>query len=259
MSFRYNDILNIPERNLRFHKLTKVFFTKNYSLTAAEKKLLGSTISKMEILAQINPLTSNIVEVVNEVDSYENIFIIVCDIEDTLLEKVAEKCINLIQKYLPQQAVVIVEDDSGFKVNATHKRINQNDKSKLTIESSFTTCTLSKLYKNELNDAFYKALDFSKLDKTNLELLYKSYIQAIVQFNAASITGTYQKRSNARTAQDMEHLAQIEHIERDIVSLSSQIKKESQLNNKVQLNILIKKNRDRIDELKQMLIANSSK
>lgn len=253
MSFRYNDILNIPERNLRFHKLTKVFFTKNYPLSAAEKKLLSSTISKMEILAQITPLTSNIVEVVNDIDSYENVFIIVCAVEDTLLEKVAEKCINLIQKYLPQQAVVIIEDDSGFKVNATLKRINQNDKSKLTIEGSFTTKALSKLYKNDLNDAFYKALDFTNLDKTNLELLYKSYIQAIVQFNAASVTGTYQKRSNARTAQDMEHLAQIEHIERDIISLSSQIKKESQLNNKVQLNIKIQEKRKKISALKAEL------
>lgn len=253
MSFRYNDILNIPERNLRFHKLTKVFFTKNYPLAAAEKKLLSGDISKMEILAQITPSTSNIVEVVNEVDSYENVFIIFCTVEDTLLEKNAEKCINLIQKYLPQQAVVIVEDDSGFKVNATLKRINQNDKSKLTIESSFTTSALSKLYKNDLNDAFYKALDFANLDKTNLELLYKSYIQAIVQFNAASITGTYQKRSNARTAQDMEHLAQIELIERDIISLSSQIKKESQLNNKVQLNIKIQEKRKEISAIKNIL------
>jgi len=253
MSFRYNDILNIPERNLRFHKLTKVFFTKNYPLIAAEKKLLSGVISKMEILAQITPLTSNIVEIVNEVDSYENVFVIVCTVEDTLLEKVAGKCINLIQKYLPQQAVVIVEDDSGFKVNATLKRINQNDKSKLTIEGSFTTGILSKLYKNDLNDAFFKALDFTNLDKTNLELLYKSYIQAIVQFNAASITGTYQKRSNARTAQDMEHLAQIEQLERDIISFASQMKKESQLNNKVQLNIKIQEKRNQIKDIKHLL------
>lgn len=253
MSFRYNDILNIPERNLRFHRLTKVFFTKNYPLAATEKKLLNGVISKMEILAQITPLTANIVEVVNDVDSYENVFVIVCTVEDTLLEKVAYNCINLIQKYLPQQVVVIVEDDSGFKVNATLKRINQNDKSKLTIEGSYTTSTLSKLYKNDLNDAFFKALDFTNLDKTNLELLYKSYIQAIVQFNAASITGTYQKRSNARTAQDMEHLAQIEQLERDIISFASQMKKESQLNNKVQLNIKIQEKRNQIKDIKHLL------
>lgn len=253
MSTTYNDILNIPERNLKGQKLTKVFFTNNYALSAAEKKLLNNVISSMEIFAHIKPEISNIKAVVNETDSYENIFIIVCTLKNVMTTDDASKCITLIQKHLPQQALLIIEDESNFVINAAEKRINQNDKSKLTVERYFTTASLSKLYKNELAASFYKALDFSNLDKTNLELLYKSYIQAIVQYQAASITGSYKKRSNARTAQDMEHLEQIEQLERDIVSLSSQIKKESQLNEKVKLNISIKKNRDRISQLKQTL------
>jgi len=253
MSNIYNDILNIPERNLKGQKLTKVFFTNNYALSAAEKKLLNNVISSMEIFAHIKPEISNIKAVVNQTDSYENIFIIVCTLKNVMTTDGATKCINLIQKYLPQQALLIIEDESNFVVNAAEKRINQNDKSKLTVERYFTTSILSKLYKNDLAASFYKALDFSNLDKTNLELLYKSYIQAIVQYQAASITGTFQKRSNARTAQDMEHLEQIEQLESDIVSLTNQIKKESQLNEKVQLNIEIQKKRQEIQSLKNTL------
>ena len=104
-----------------------------------------------------------------------------------------------------------------------------------------------------MSDALYKALDFTQLDKTNLELVYKSYTQVVIQFIAASITGTYQKRSNTRTAKDMEHLAQIEQLERDIISFVSQIKKESQLNEKVQLNIKIQGKRKEISKLKNTL------
>jgi hypothetical protein len=253
MSFRYNDILNIPERNLVQQRLTKAFFLRLDGITSAEKKLLNTIIEQMEIVAQLIPSTSNIPAVVNDTDSYEQVLVILCKVSDNQLKKGTEKCIQFIQKYISHQVLVIVEDANEFVINATEKRINQNDKTKLTIERYFTTIPLSKLYKNELTDSFYKALDFSNLDKANLELLYKSYIQAIVQYQAASITGSYQKRSNARTAQDMEHLEQIEQLERDIVSLSSQIKKESQLNEKVKLNISIKKNRDRISQLKQTL------
>ena len=84
-------------------------------------------------------------------------------------------------------------------------------------------------------------------------MVYKSYTQAIIQFIAASITGTYHKRSNNRTEQDMQHLAQIELLERDIISLKSQIKKESQLNEKVQLNIITQKKRKEIIALKNTL------
>ncbi|EPR73440.1 Methyl-accepting chemotaxis protein [Winogradskyella psychrotolerans RS-3] len=257
MGFKYNNILNIPERNILDKKLTKAFFLKNFILSAAEKNVLNNSIQQMNWLASIKPITANILAVNNDDYKYEEIQIMVCTIADNTLDVFAEKCMQLFQKYIPYQMLVIIEDVNGFKISACDKRINKVEPSKRTIERYFVTDTLSKLYKNDLSDAFYKALDFGNLDKTNLELLYKSYIQAVVQFQAASITGSFQKRTNARNQEDMKHLEAIEQLERDIISLTSQIKKETQLNKKVHLNILIKKNRDRIDELKQMLTAKS--
>ncbi|MEP2239284.1 MAG: DUF4391 domain-containing protein [Maribacter sp.] len=253
MSFRYNDIFNVPEHNLVQQRLTKAFFLRLPGLTSAEKKLLNTTIEQMEILAQLIPEKSNIPSVVTDKDSYEQVLLVICTVTDNQLDKEAEKCIQFIQKYISHQVMLVIEDTNEFIVNVTEKRINQKDTTKLTIERYLTTNPLSKLYKNDLCTAFYTALDFTNLDKTNLELLYKSYIQAIVQFNAASITGTYQKRSNARTAQDMQHLEQIEQLERDILSFASQIKKESQLNEKVQLNIKIQETRKVISKLKEVL------
>jgi hypothetical protein len=253
LSFHYNNILNIPDRAIFNKKLTKAFFLKNFSLTAAEKKLLNNTIQSMQWLASLKASNVNIPIVKNDEYIYQEIQVFVCTLPNNQLEVNSIRCIELFQKHIPYQILVIIEDDNEFVINVCDKRINQNDKSKRTIERYFITDALSKLYKNDLSDAFYKALDFGNLDKTNLELLYKSYIQAVVQFQAASITGKYQKRTNARTQEDMEHLELIEKLERDITSLSSQIKKESQLNEKVQLNIKIKNNRDKILELKKLL------
>lgn len=253
MSYRYNDIFQIPERSLVQQRLTKAFFLRLVGLTSAEKKLLNTDIEQMEIIAQLIPEKSNIKAVVNDTDSFEQVLLIVCTVANNQLDSLAEKCIHFIQKYISHQVVLIVEDSYHFKINATEKRINQVDKSKLAIERYLTTGKLSKLYKNEHGESFFDALNFSNLDKKNLELLYKSYIQAIVQFNAASITGTYQKRNNARTAQDMERLEQIEQLEREILSFASQIKAASQLNEKVQLNIIIQEKRQVISTLKNTL------
>lgn len=257
MAFLYNNILKIPERCVLDKRLTKAFFLKNFELSSAEKKLVNNGITSMSWLASIKPATANIPAVVNSDYKYEEIQIMICALEDNSLEFLSEKCFSLFQKYIPYQMLIIVEDINNFKINVCDKRINRNDVTKRTIERNFNTEMLSKLYKNDLSDSLFKALDFGALDKTNLELLYKSYIQAVVQFQAASITGKYIKRSNAHTAEDMLNLEKIENLERDIISLKSQIKKESQLNKKIQLNILIKKNRDRIDHLKQLLTAHS--
>ncbi|MDO5970169.1 DUF4391 domain-containing protein [Flavivirga aquimarina] len=253
MAFQYNNILNIPERSILDKRLTKAFFLKNFSLSTAEKKLLNNNIQSMTWLASIKPATINIPAIINSDYNYEEIQIMVCTIADNKLNELAEKCMTLFQKYIPYQMLVIVEDTNEFKINVCDKRINKAETNKRTIDRFFITNNLSKLYKNNLSELFFKALDFKNLDKTNLELLYKSYIQAVVQFQAASITGSYQKRTNKRTAEDMQNLEAIELLERDIISLTSQIKKENQLNEKVQLNIKIQEKRKEIQSLKDTL------
>ena len=249
MSFLYNNIFYIPERSILDKKLTKAFFLKNFDLSATEKKLLNNSIQSMDWMASIKPTIANIPEVKNDTYAYEEIQIIVCTIADNKLNELADKCVVLLQKYIPYQMIVIVEDATHFVINACDKRINLNDSSKRTIENYNTTTILSKLYKNEIITSFFDALDFSVLDKTNMETTYKSYIQAIVQFQTASITGSFNKRSHSRTEDDMMLLANIETIEKEVVRLSNQIKKETQLNNRVSLNIEIQNKRKEIEKI----------
>jgi hypothetical protein len=253
MSFSYNSIFNIPERSILEKKLTKAFFLKNFDLSVVEKKLLNNSIINMDWLASIKPTIANIPIVKNDNYTYEEIQIIVCTVVDNQLDELASKCIVLLQKYIPYQMILIVEDDSNFVINACDKRINLNDTSKRIIDSYSTTTALSKLYKNEITTSFFSALDFSSLDKTNMETTYKSYIQTIVQFQTASITGTFNKRSHSRTEDDIILLATIESIEKEVLRLSNQIKKETQLNNRVSLNIEIQNQRKKIENIKNKL------
>ncbi|MDO7172615.1 DUF4391 domain-containing protein [Mariniflexile sp. AS56] len=254
MSLNYNNIFKIPDINLSGQKLTKAYFLRNFDLSAGEKKLLNLGIEQMEFIAQIIPQRSNIPAVINEKDSFEQILILLCTVTDSILDSTADNCIQLIQKYISHQVLLIVEDKNDFILNATEKRINQVDKNKLTIERYFTTKKLSKLYKDAVVDAFFNALDFTTLDKTNLELLYKNYIQAIVQFQTTSITGSFQKRTHTRTNEDMATMESIETLENEITTLANQMKKLSQMNEKIQLNIKIHNKRKEIQSLKDALL-----
>lgn len=253
MSSSFNNIFKIPERSFIIQRLTKTFFLRNFSLTSTEKKLLNNTIIAMEIIAQINFEKSNIPSVLTETDSYENILIISCTLHNNQLEKYADSCTQFIQKYIAHQVVLVVEDGNDFIINVAEKRINQVDNNKLVVEQYFNTSTLSKLYKNEQTLAFFNALDFNNLDKTNLETTYKSYIQAVVQYQVAHSTGTFTKRNQKRTEEDMANLLAIENIETEITSLKSQLSKEKQLNNKVALNVAIQKKRQEIEDIKKQL------
>jgi hypothetical protein len=248
--FDYNNFLQIPDRLMLNKKLTKAFFLKNFDLSAAEKKLLNQKIVQMQWLARINSDTANI-PIVTGKRVYEEIQIMLCSV--TQLEEIERACIELFQKYIPYQILLFVEDDNEFVVNTCDKRVNLNDSSKRTIEGYFTTAKLSKLYKNEINSSFLNALKYDQLDKTNLETLYKSYNRAVVQHQTANLTGNYSLRTQSRTKVDMQLLLQIEEIEKEIVSLSSKIKKATQLNERVNLNVGIQKKRKDIDTIKDKL------
>ncbi len=253
MAFSFNDILNIPERSILNKKLTKAFFLKNFELSAIEKKLLNNTIQSMDWLACIKPFNANIPAVKNNEYVYEEIQIMTCTVSGNQLNEVADKCIMLFQKFIPYQIVVLVEDEFSFVVNTCDKRINLNDNLKRTVEKYITTPIISKLYKNEGYSLFFEVLNFSNLDKSNMETTYKGYIQAVVQFQASLITGSFNKRPQSRTEEDMVLLSNIDSIEKEVKRLTNQIKKETQLNKKVPLNIEIQNYRTEIENIKNKL------
>ncbi len=253
MNFTYNNILHIPNRALLNQKITKAFFFRNFLLSASEKKLLNKTIQKMQWLASIKTATSNIPTLKTATHIYQEIQIILCKLSNNELEKSATKCIDFIQKHIPYQVLLIVEDDNEFVINVCDKRVNQNDNTKRTIENHTTTQQLYKLYKNETTALFYHSLNFKNLDKTNLETTYKSYHKAIIQLQTATITGKYVERPKKRTETDMIYLKAIEHLEEEISSLANQIKKENQFNTKTDFNIKIQRKRKEIKVLKNKL------
>lgn len=252
MSFNYNKILNIPDRAIISKKISKAFFIKNFELSSADKKILNE-ITIMEWLASIKPSNSNIAVVQNELYIFEEIQVMTCTLSGNISKGIIDKVTNLFQKHIPYPIVLVIENTDEFVINVCDKKINQNDKSKRTTEAFINSPNVSKLYKNEFVNAFYKALDFAILDKTNLETTYKSYTNAIIQFQTAMVTGTFNKRSSVRTEDDLKHLETIQRIEKEIITLSNQIKKESQLNTRVSLNIDIQKKRNEIESLKTLL------
>jgi len=252
MSFPFNDILKLPSRCLLSKRLPKTFFQRNFELTASEKKVLNAVVS-VEWLASIKPNNSNIAAVADATTTFEEIQVISCLLLASDFEKLAGDTAMLVQKNIPYHVLVIVESDSEFVVSTAEKRINQNDSSRRTIASSQLSPTVSKLYRTEASEVFFTGLSFTTLDKTNLHTSYESYTYAILQLQVANATGTTAQRSRTRSAEDMELLQTLEMLEVELLRLGNQIKKETQLNKKVSLNIEIQMRRDAISDIKKQL------
>jgi hypothetical protein len=253
LSFNYNNILNIPERSLLNKKITKSFFLKNFELSSTEKKVLNHIIQTMDWMASIKPSNSNIPEYRDDNYVFEEIQFMLCTLNENTLSINSDKCISLFQKYIPYQIVLIVEDDHGFVLNTCDKRINLNDKSKRTIERQISTPVISKLYKNEVTSSFLDSLDFITQDKISLQRLYKGYINSIIQLQSSIVTGSFNKRTGTRTEEDLNLLESMNTIEKEVIRLTNQLIKETQMSSKVSLNMEIQKQRNEIEIIKNKL------
>jgi len=241
--------LHLPNSCWVNQKLPKTFFKRNFDLTLSERKLLDdfSIIQQMEIVASVNAETANIPAYADDTITFEEINIIAIQTTNEQFDRQKHKIIELVQKHLPRQLVVMVYDNQQMVLNVAEKRINLNDTDKRVVEKLYTTVNL-QLPINELkNQAFIESLAFEKANKLNLQNYYHHFIQCCIGLQTAQINGTFVARPYQRSKEDALLLEEIETLKETIVTLENQAKKETQVADMLQLNTRIQELRKKIE------------
>jgi hypothetical protein len=250
-----NSILQLPDRCIVNKKITKAFFKRNFDLTSSERALLDDAhiISDISWIANVNPASANIIAWKDDQFTFEEVQIISVLTNTLDFERSYPRIAELIQKYIPYPILLFVYNTEGFIANTCDKKINQNDSSRRTIEKRYFTKTLTINGGDEVQKAFLESLKFTNLDKTNLLTYYNAYTQRIISLQVSNLSGAFQPRTHSRTKEDIARLESIELLNTEISSLQVQAKKETQLNQRVQLNLTINQKRKEIERLTALL------
>ncbi|MCO5948084.1 DUF4391 domain-containing protein [Mucilaginibacter flavidus] len=250
-----NRILQLPERCLLNKKITKAFFKRNFDLTSAERSLLDdyNVIEAINWVATISPANSNIIAWKDEQYIYEEVQVITVQttVDDFVRNK--QKIAELIQKYIPYPIILCIYNDQAFVFNTFDKKINQNDSSRRTIDKRYFSEDISQSTPTKNQQDFLNSINFTNLDKTNLQTYYNAYTQRIISLQVASLSGVYIPRTHNRTQEDLKRLERIEELKKEIISLQNRAKKETQLNQRVQLNVAINDKRKEIERLTALI------
>lgn len=233
------DFLNIPDSCFIGNTIYKKLFYENADLSTSDKSLFTDTISKITWIYCLKPETINIPAYKDEVRDYPEIEVIeVLVHKDYKLKRIAE----IIMRTIPYPMVLIFKLEDKRKLYVAHQRTNQNDSSKNTIEEFIATDWL------ESDSALFDKLDIKQMRFTNFYALYSDIVDTISIYNLSTIIPT---DDNITGAEARELSAQIEDIEQEITSLRARLKKESQFNRKMELNIEIK----RLEQNKNKLLG----
>ena len=238
--------LEIPDTCRIDQRLHKKQFYELGSMNRAQQEQFASAVESITWTHTLKKSTINIPPFVTESVEY----IEIAFIHVKLKEKVSVKKVAEVIHRIPYPIVLFVSYEDELCLSAALKRINQADISKLTVDEYLQSDWIDLKNPSDAATAFFESLKASKLSFENFYRFYQDVCDRIIAFKAASYGAVF---STQQTPQRKQNIDKIKSLLAEIVSLRTMIKKETQFNAKVALNIELKKANDKLNELKGSL------
>lgn len=249
----YNDFinkLNIPEVCELNKNVYKSLFYDKSDMKYSDKQVFTKDIEKISWLYTLKEDTISISAYGDEEKDYSEIAIIEVDLRKTnRIERVAD----IMQRTIPYPLMIIFKYENNILINLAHKRINKADHEKATYNQLIQTDWIDLEKLNEQEKHLIDNLNFQDLSYFNFYQFYSDLVERVIAYKFSKYTGQY-KLDNNRNSEDMlSLLSKIENNEVKIKSLKRKIKKENQFNKKMDLNINIKKLKNKNNKLIETL------
>lgn len=235
--------LRIPAACRIDQRLYKNQFYELARMNRAQQELFAKPIESITWTHTLKKGTINIPPLVTDTVEY----IEIAYIHVKLKEKAPVKKISEVIHRIPYPVVLCLTYEDELCISTALKRINQADVSKLTVDEYFQTDWVDLQNPTDEAIEFLKSLEMNRLSFENFYRFYQDICEHIVAYEASLLSGSF---STEQTPQRKQILDKIKIIQEEITSLRGAMKKETQFNAKVDLNIKIKKLNDDLERLK---------
>ena len=147
-------------------------------------------------------------------------------------EKGLRRLVEIIMRAIPYPMLLVFRLGDQAQAWMAHQRLNLADQEKVTLEEFVSTAWYP-------DDApFWAALDIRELRFTNFFDFYTDWVDRLSVQNAQD---KMQVPDDLTGGEARQLLAQREQVEKEIVALRAELKKETQFSRKVELNMRIKR------------------
>lgn len=238
MELDYMVNFNVPKECIEGSRIPKKLFYEEYDMSSSDKELFTKAIGKIVLEYMFSEDRINIAAYKNDDIECEEVAVIRVFLhEDSKYKRICE----IIQRAIPYSLIVICEYKEKVLFNVASKRINKNDESKNTVEEMVFTDWISVEKQKKNDKVFLEGLNVREWPYSNLYKFYNSFVDKVKLFNASKYSSNLEIFNNIDVDTVKKLTDKIERLELEISSLKDKLKKESQFNKKMDLNIKIKK------------------
>lgn len=222
------DELHVPAACRVDKTIFKKLFYENASLSTQDRALFTDVVDKITWIYCLKPETINIKPYVDDTRNYVEVEVVEASLHE---EKGIRRIAEIVMRSIPYPMVLVFRLGARVQLWLAQQRTSQNDEEYNTLEEMVSTPWL------EANDPLFAAMDVRQMRFTNYFALYSDIIDAVSVYNAKAVVGADAKLSGEEARQ---LLAQAEELDRQIAALRVKLKKETQFNRKMELNVEIK-------------------
>lgn len=252
--------MNLPDSCLLNSRIYKKTLLESIDLSSADKKLVNEDIDTLVWRYTLKPETIQIQRFQSEELDYPEIAVIHLTLKAEAGKnlKRLKRLIELIQRAIPYPVVLVTSLGNQLWVNLANKRQSMADRQKLTVESFFDSGWLNGDHLQPVEQAFIESLPSQQLDWTNFFTFYQGLVDRLIALEAARHTGQFHledapdRESNDHKAPRQARktlLENIRQLEEEQNSLKAELKKETQFNRRLELNMNIKRCQQAIQKL----------
>ncbi|THF84447.1 DUF4391 domain-containing protein [Cohnella fermenti] len=231
-------------------RVPKKLFIENGAKTTADKRQINEGIDEIYWLATIKPSTVGVPEYRDEMREYLEIAILNVTVRSGAN---ARRIAEFVHRAIPYPVWLLLAQDKGIKISLAHKRWAQNEKSKVVLEGEIVEIDLESHSKAtlELEKRFLDGLSLTNQRRSNIMILYQSWMDALLAWQAALLTGQFaQARTTEQAIIRRESLIKYKHLISQIETLRSRAIREHQISRLIEINMEIKRLEIKLDEVK---------
>ncbi|MCC5796759.1 MAG: DUF4391 domain-containing protein [Methylophaga sp.] len=244
------DQLGLPEASKVDSKVFKRLFYEHGELKSVDKKLFSDDVDEIIIRYTLTPETIPIRDYQDDDRVYDEIAVMQVKLRR---DKPAKRIAEIIQRSIPYPLIILFNHDQSIMLNLADKRLNKADSSKLVIESMLHSPWLDLSAAPEFAKNFLQGFSIRQCRFGNLYQFYQDWMQAVLNLNASQYVKKDIKDKPADYETQHKALQAIDTANEKINELRSKLKSANQLNEKMQLNVQIKAQQQKIEQLKQQL------
>ena len=230
--------LDLPASAQVERRVPKKLLLENGAPTAADKRYINTGIEELFWIAALKPTTIGVPAYRSEEREYLEIAVLRLTLR---AEAKAARLVELVHRAVPYPVLLIAEQTGWMSISAAHKRWAQNEAEKTVLDGEVVRADWETETPPGPLAAFGSALALVQQPQGTLRALYQGWLDTVIAFNAARLTGRFQPVVDPeRATERQEALRACVQLEAEMARLRAAAEKEKQMARKVELNVELK-------------------